>query len=192
VYVVHNANNDGRDVVIEHAIQPNWKLVSDVKADETTPTHRRFKVHVDAKHTEKLKVDESYPVSSMYEVANLGNDDVEMFVKAKNISPEVEKALRVVLAKKAAVAELDNQIRTREEQQKSISDDQARLRENLKALKGSAEERELVQRYTHQLNAQEDTLDRLKKEVSDLRTQRASAQSDLKTTISSLTIDVTT
>jgi SMC interacting uncharacterized protein involved in chromosome segregation len=114
-----------------------------------------------------------------------------MFVKAKNISPEVEKALRVVLAKKAAVAEIDNQIRTREEQQKGISDDQARLRENLKALKGSAEERELVQRYTHQLNAQEDMLDRLKKEVADLRTQRATAQADLKTTVASLTMDVT-
>ena len=191
VYVVSNANADARDVVIEHAIQPSWKLVSDVKPEETTPTHRRFKVHVDAKQSAKLKVDEAYPVSSTYALLNLREDEVEMFVKSRAISPEVEKALREVLAKKSAVAAIDGQIKTRQDQQKNIAEDQARLRENMKALKGSAEERELLQRYTHQLNAQEDTLDRLKKELGDLRVQREVAQAQLKETIDGMNLDVT-
>jgi hypothetical protein len=63
------------------------------------------------------------------------------------------------------------------------------LRENVKALKGSAEERELVQRYTYQLNAQEDALDRLKKELTDLHAQRETARADLKT-IDEMSLDV--
>ncbi len=191
VYVVHNTNIDARDVVIEHAIQPNWKLVSDVVPDETTATHRRFKVHVDTKQTATLKVDEAYPVSSTYDMAILRDDDVELFVKNKAISPEVEKALRIVLAKKDALAEIDRQMKSRQEQQKTIAEDQQRLRENLKALKGSAEERELVQRYTRQLNAQEDQLDRLKTELADLHPQREAALADLNKTVAEMTLDVT-
>jgi ribosomal protein L29 len=89
------------------------------------------------------------------------------------------------------VGNIDRQIHSREDQQKTIAEDQARLRENLKALKGSAEERELVQRYTHQLNAQEDTLDRVKRELVDLRSQHDVAQSDLKKTIDELSLDAT-
>ena len=189
-YVIRNANTDARDVVIEHAIQPNWKLVSDVQPDETTTTHRRFKVHIDPKQTTKLKVDESYPTSTTYALSTLRDDDVEYFIKARIISPEVEKALRTVLAKKNAVSTLDHQIQAREEQQKTIADDQVRLRENMKALKGSAEERDLLQRYTRQLNAQEDTLDSLKKQLADLRAQRELAQADLKKTIDEMTLDV--
>jgi hypothetical protein len=59
----------------------------------------------------------------------------------------------------------------------------------VKALKGSAEERELVQRYTYQLNAQEDALDRLKKELTDLHAQRETARADLKT-IDEMSLDV--
>jgi hypothetical protein len=190
-YVLRNANTDGRDVVIEHAIQPNWTLVSEVKPDETTPTHRRFKVHIDAKQTAKLKVDEAYPLSSTYAITNISDDQLDVFVRTKAVSSEVEKALRVVLMKKSALATIDRQIHSREEQEKTIAEDQARLRENLKALKGSAEERELVQRYTHQLNAQEDSLDRFKKELGDLRTQREAAQADLNKTIGDMKLDVT-
>ena len=39
---------------------------------------------------------------------------------------------------------------------KSIDKDQGRLRENMKALKGSPEEKALLQRYTKQLDSQED------------------------------------
>jgi hypothetical protein len=189
-YVIRNANTDARDVVIEHAIQPKWKLTSEVKPDETTPTHRRFKVHIDPKQTGKLSVEESYPVSSTYALTSLRDDDVEVFLRARTISPEVEKALRLVLAKKTAVSTIDRQIQSREDQQKNIAEDQARLRENLKALKGSAEERELVQRYTHQLNAQEDTLDRVKKELSELHARREVANADLKKTIDDMSLNV--
>ena len=135
-------------------------------------------------------MEESYPVSSTYALTSLRDDDVEVFLRARTISPEVEKALRLVLAKKTAVSTIDRQIQSREDQQKNIAEDQARLRENLKALKGSAEERELVQRYTHQLNAQEDTLDRVKKELSDLHAQREVANADLKKTIDDMSLNV--
>ena len=47
--------------------------------------------------------------------------------------------------------------------------DQQRLRENMKALRGSAEEKQLLQRYTRQLDAQETRLDALQTEIAARR-----------------------
>jgi DNA repair exonuclease SbcCD ATPase subunit len=71
-----------------------------------------------------------------------------------------------------------------------IFDDQQRLRENMKALKGSPEEKALLQRYTQQLNEQETRLETLRKEVAQLEQQSATAQEALDKMIASLSFDV--
>jgi len=56
----------------------------------------------------------------------------------------------------------------------------------MKALKGSPEERELLQRYAHELDSQEDRLAVLAKETSDLHTQRDNLQANLNQQLESL------
>jgi len=60
------------------------------------------------------------------------------------------------------------------------------VRENMKALKGSAEEKALVQRYARQLDEQENRLEALRKETTDLEQQRAKAQAELDRLIDAL------
>ena len=61
-------------------------------------------------------------------------------MEGRAITPEIEQALRRILAQKAAVANLESQKEARDGDQDKIFDDQQRLRENMKSLKGSAEE----------------------------------------------------
>jgi predicted nucleic acid-binding Zn-ribbon protein len=70
-----------------------------------------------------------------------------------------------------------------------IEKDQARLRENMKALKGSAEERSLIQRYTHELDSQEDALAALRKEMEDLDRKQEQAQNELETMVGQIVLD---
>src|SRR4051794_10406040 len=70
----------------------------------------------------------------------------------------------------------------------SINRDQGRIRENMKTLKGSAEEKDLVQRYTRQLNSQEDRLATLNKETADLQTQQSQEQQKLEAMVQQITI----
>ena len=64
------------------------------------------------------------------------------------------------------------------------------MRENLAALKTSAEERQLVARYASQLNTQEDRLVVLRKEIEDLEVQRGKAQDELVRLANAVTLDV--
>jgi len=80
-------------------------------------------------------------------------------------------------------------LQTGQTSQNEIVRDQTRLRANLSALKGSAEQRTLAKRYTDELNQQEDKLAAIRKELDTLKQQRATAQQDLSNKIEALHID---
>ncbi|MBI3281939.1 MAG: hypothetical protein HYZ57_19105 [Acidobacteria bacterium] len=122
-------------------------------------------------------------------VSNLTEDRVAAFVSSKSINTSIEEGLRRILAQKNVVAGLEAQKEAHEGEMENIFDDQQRLRENMKALKGSAEEKALVQRYTQQLNQQESRLEALRREVAQVERDREGAQRALERMIQELSFD---
>jgi DNA repair exonuclease SbcCD ATPase subunit len=102
----------------------------------------------------------------------------------------LEAALRKVLAQHRVVADLASQSSAREDESQKIFDDQQRLRGNIKALKGSAEEKALLQRYTKQLDAQESRLEALRKEQAEIEARQGVADAELTRMIQELVFDV--
>src|SRR5690554_1874812 len=70
-------------------------------------------------------------------------------------------------------------------------DNKGRLRENMKALRGSAEEKALLLRYTKQLDDQETQLAALRKNIQDTETQRDRENDQLEKMIDDLQLDAT-
>jgi chromosome segregation ATPase len=87
------------------------------------------------------------------------------------------------------VQKLEQEMEDRQKDIDRIVDDQGRLRENMKALRGSAEEKALLQRYTKQLDDQETQLAGLRKKIQDTEVQRDSAQTQLATMIDELHLE---
>jgi hypothetical protein len=70
----------------------------------------------------------------------------------------------------------------------AINTDQARIRENMKALRGSIEEKALLARYTHQLNSQEDRLTLLHKEITELEQEQIVERKKLEDMVQHITL----
>jgi len=188
-YTIRNRDTSPRTVIIEHPIQSGWKLEQDMKPDESTTSFHRFRMSIDPKKTETLVVKEHRPISSRYELTNLNDDQIGFFLEQKMINPEVEQALRQIIKQKNDIAGLDAEINSRQAQITSISEDQQRVRENMKALKGSAEEKTLVERYARQLNQQEDQIESLHKQIADLQQKRDDAQRVLNNSVQQLSLE---
>ncbi len=190
IYTIRNADAKERVVIIEHPNRSGvgWKMTGSTKPEETAPGVYRFRVPVAAKSNATLTVEEARPDQTTYQVANLSDDQVALFVRQRTITPEVELALRPVLAKKAEIASVNSELNARELQRKEIFSDQERLRENLKALKGSSEEKALVVRYTRQLDEQENRLDVLKRETDEREKLRLKLQAELNALVEGLKI----
>jgi septal ring factor EnvC (AmiA/AmiB activator) len=151
----------------------------------------RFRVAIGAKQSTTLEINESHPVETRVEVNSVTDDQVALMLKENAITPAIEQALRKILAQKDEVAALSAEVDKRDSDTTTIYDDQQRLRENLKALKGSAEEKALTQRYTKQLADQESRLDQLRLEKEDFQKKAAAAQEQLDTMIEGLAIEAT-
>jgi hypothetical protein len=188
-YTARNADGKARALVIEHPNRPGWKLLGDAKPAETAPGVYRFLLQVAAKSSATLTVDESRVLDTTYQVSNLTSDQIAMIAKQRALAPEVEQALRAVVAKKAEVSAVAAEMTSRSRETDQIFRDQERLRENLKALKGSAEEKTLVIRYTRQLDEQETRLDTIKREVADREARRARLQSELDALVQGIAVE---
>lgn len=188
-YMVRNRDTSARSVVIEHPLRQGWKLVKGIEPAESTVSFYRFRLNADAKKTSTLTVKEYHPISRRYEISNINDNMVAFFVSQKSINAEIEKALRGILAQKSAIAALDVEAASFKEKSTAIGEDQQRLRENMKALKGSAEEKSLVERYAREMNEQEDRVQALQRGLADVRAKREAAQKTLNETMAGLQLD---
>jgi len=188
-YTFRNEDTTPRTVIVEHPVRTGYSLRGDAKPEETTAQWMRFRVEVGSKQTETLKVEEARPLEASFQISMLNKDQVALFVKERSISPTVEEALRGVFRQSDAVESLEAQHQEREDEIRKIYDDQQRIRENLKALTDSANEKALVQRYTKQLDDQENRLDALRRESAQIQTQIDDANQALEKTIQSLSFD---
>jgi hypothetical protein len=188
VYTVRNEDAEPRVLVIEHPVRPGWTVGGTVSPFETTAVWHRFKVPVAGRTTATFAVDEVRPVQMEYAVSSITIEQIGVFVKGQLISADTETALRRIIVQQAEVARLAAEITARESAQAAIDQDQIRVRENLKALKGSLDERHLVQRYVRQLDEQENRLVALRKEVQALEILRAAAQAELEKLIEALLV----
>jgi len=188
-YLVRNAAPEARTVIVEQPIRQGWQLDSDPKPAETTPTAYRFRVATQPAETVRLHVGERRTYDMAYRLVDTTDEQLTLILRNANATSALTQQLEPVFAAKRNVASIDTQIHSKQSDINQITEDQKRLRENLSALKGSAEERSLAKRYTEELNQQEDRLATLHKDLDTLHQQREAAQQDLANKIESLSIE---
>jgi chromosome segregation ATPase len=159
--------------------------------EEKAPGVYRFRLEVPAKATATLPVEEGHIQETTYQLSDLTDDQIALFVRQQTITPEMQQALAKVTAQKAVVARLEEEMELRQKDIERIVDDQGRLRENMKALRGSPEEKALLQRYTRQLDEQETRLDALRKKIEETEAQHDQANEVLEKMIDNLELEAT-
>ena len=190
LYIARNQDQLTRTLVIEHPARAEWQLARAAKEpDEKAPGVYRLRLEIPSKATASLPVEEVRTLATSYQLSNLDEDQIGLFVKHRTITPEMAQALAKISTQKAVVAKLEEEMENRQKDIDRIVEDQGRLRENMKALRGSAEEKALLQRYTRQLDEQETQLDVLRKRIKDTEAQRDNANAQLEKMIDDLQIE---
>ena len=189
-YTIRNADTEPRQVIVEHPAEEEWELTpSTPKPEESSQSFHRFRVSVEAGKTAELTVESVHPEETTFALTNLDHDEVALLVQQKRMTPPLQQAFDRILKQKAKVEEISSRISERKRESDQIAADQNRIRENMKALKGSSEEKALLQRYVGQFDAQESRLAVLRKESGDLSVQEAQARAELDRVIMEANVD---
>ena len=189
---IRNADKGARVVVVEMPVQAGWSFTKETpKPEESTVSFHRFRVPVEGGKTSELTIESVYPELTQYALTNLDSNLVMALGQQQRITPALQQVFDRILAQKRKVSDLDLQIMERRQEADRIGADQNRIRENMKALKGSAEEKSLLQRYTGELNKQEDRLSAIRTELEDLQPKRTDAAAELDRMVMAINIEET-
>lgn len=189
-YTFRNEDSTPRAVLVEHPIRGGFRLQPGLEPAETTAAYYRFRLPVKSKETASLVVEEARPVESAIQISEITEDHIELYMRQKSIPEEAVAAFRRILALQSAASDLAERVEELEERREEIFKDQERVRENLKSLKGTPEEKALTQRYTQQMNEQESKLQALREETEALRKRREAAENEVTKATQALALDV--
>jgi hypothetical protein len=185
-YVVKNAAQEKRLVLIEHPLRPDWKLIEPKEPAERTRSVYRFRVPVDPGKTEKLLVVEEFP---RLEEVVLGRGDMtaaRLYVSRTELSEKLRAALQQIVKLQDELAALTAQRTEKETRIKEIEQEQARLRSNMRELDRAGE---LYKQYVEKLTKQEAEFEALRVQIADLRAQEMAKRKELSDYITALNIE---
>jgi hypothetical protein len=103
----------------------------------------------------------------------------------------MEQAPQKIMDQKTVVAKLEQEMENQQRGIDRIVEDQEQPRENIKALRGSAEEKTLLQRYAKQLDEQETQFEGLRRTIRDTEAQHNKANDQVQKMIDGLQIEAT-
>lgn len=188
-YTVKNKAKTKRVVWVEHPFASDWKLIlPEGEPAERTAEFYRFAVPVAAGETQALKVSEEQPYGQSVTLLSTDVSTISFYMEGDATSsraPALKKALQEVIARRAAIDDLESDARLREDERDNLTEEQGRIRENMAVLdKGAA----LYRRYTNELDQQENRLNELRKEVSKLRADADRKLRELRVYLDGLTV----
>jgi hypothetical protein len=191
-YKARNENATPTTLIIEHRLGSGWRLVEGQTPVESTADAQRFRVVLAAGKETVHEVREMRQGETRIEVGNVDEVMIAQLVKSGISAAALEGALRPVFDEKAELSRAERRMDALEHEQQSIAQDQQRLRENMKALRGSSEEKQLLQRYTKQLDEQETRLATLQADVTRTTAEMEKLRTEVATLIGNVSFDLTT
>lgn len=179
VYAVKSQTGKDTALYLDHPKTGGYKLSEPAKAEEEVDGHYRFKIEVKAGQTTELKVRESMPAASTISLLGTPTETIRFYLQQRYLS-EAAKALLTQLI--AAQGEI-NRLRQRESdlgaERTRITEDQARVRENLRVLRDTPSELELRKKYLAQLEKSETRIEAMREEAKQVTSARQTVEAEL-------------
>ena len=122
------------------------------------------------------------------QLAGFGSDEMTVFLSQHRVDETIKGRLTRLLEAKQRISDVETRIKRIDGDVGEISNDQRRLRDNIKALEGTREAKQLIARYVAKVNGQEDELEGLRKQKATLEIELQSRQKELQQSIEAMEI----
>jgi hypothetical protein len=171
-YKINNKTNEEKELYLDHPKTYGYKFIEKPIEPEETPNFWRFKITLKPKDAITFKLKEQREDYTSYYIRNWSKDDilkrVGFYVKQKFINETLEAQLKEIAE---LIQTLNDKTKMRDklyEEKDLMSDEQARLRENIAVLGEDTQSISLKERYVKKLNDQESRFEKISAEVKKL------------------------
>ena len=166
-YTIVNRNDAERLVLVEHPVRNDFHLTDDVsKPAETASDVYRFEVKVPAGKTATQVVTEERVIGSQVQLTNSNDDQIRIFINSTASSPKVKEGLKQGVALRWDLNKTQREIAEQQLQLKTITEDQVRLRANLKEMPPTAA---AYKRYLDKFDQQETQIEKYQADIKKMQ-----------------------
>jgi hypothetical protein len=185
-YTVKNRNEQERTVLVEHPVTHPFKLVDTAKPSETAADVYRFELKVPAGASKTLTLNEERDLAQTVSVSNTPDEQIKFFLSQPVIGAALKKGLQRVMALRWDVAKTRREIAEQQRQLNTITQDQIRLRANLKEMPSTAK---AYKRYLEKFDQQETQIEQYQADIKKLQSTEHSQQKQLDDFLASFTAE---
>src|SRR5262249_52206497 len=185
-YTIVNRNDQERLVLIEHPVRNEFKLIDTDKPAETASDFYRFEVKVAAGKNETQKVTEERILNETVSISNNGDEQNRFFLNHTVSSKAVKDGLKQALDLRWDLEKTRREIQEQEKQLKVITDDQTRLRLNLREMPSTAA---AYKRYLEKFDQQETQIEQYQATIKSLQTQEHAKKKAFEDFINNLNVE---
>jgi hypothetical protein len=166
-YTIVNRNDAERLVLVEHPVRNDFHLTDDAaKPAEAASDVYRFEVKVPAGKTATQVVTEERVLGSQVQLTNSNDDQMRIFINSTASSPKVKEGLKQGVALRWALNKTQREIADQQLQLKTITEDQVRLRANLKEMPPTAA---AYKRYLDKFDQQETQIEKYQADIKKMQ-----------------------
>jgi hypothetical protein len=185
-YTADNKSSTDKTLIIEHPVRPTWKLITPEKPMETTDALHRFKLPLPVGKPATLTVKQEHVESQMIAILPCDIGQLQVYATNTEIPEKVRTVLTKTIQLKQALADTERRISEKNQQIETISNEQSRLRENMKAVDRQSQ---YYTRLVNKLNDQESQIEQLRKDADALRDQMTKQRAELESYVNSAAAD---
>ncbi|MFX1449538.1 MAG: hypothetical protein ACFFCM_01775 [Promethearchaeota archaeon] len=168
-YIIRNKTDEQKEVVIEHPKIDKWDLFETPDPFEESKNFYRYKATLAPNSSEKLLIKTRNVQIEYKYYSDVSKYDIEAWYELKLINDEQRDFLMKIWKATTKLSDLRAEIESLENDKNNISNDQNRLRENIKVIKTSYEERQLREKYIKKLEDQEEILEKIESNIAKLQ-----------------------
>jgi hypothetical protein len=175
-----------RTIIVEHPKLPSHDLKSQTKPAEETQTLYRFEVGVEPAKQASLTVTQEITYSQQFDLLTYDAPTMARFQTEGKASKAVLDAFREAQRRQGEIQAAADTISRLENERAEISNDQSRVRENMKAIDRTTD---LYATYIKKLSDQERRVNDIADQVRTARQKQAELQSAFSAWLAALSID---
>jgi hypothetical protein len=170
-----------RDAVLylDHAKAPQYGLAEPAKPEDEADGQYRFKVELKAGQAVSLKVRETQPAVTQVALLGTPAETIRFYLQQRYLSDAARKFLAELVAAQAEIGRRRAEEQELGQERQRLTEDDARVRENLRVLRDAAGELEMRKKYLQRLQESDLRLEKIREELKAKSADRAARERDL-------------
>lgn len=184
IYTLSNQTDKEKTVYIEHPVRDKWGLAeSSAKPETVTDRYYRFRVVLEPFATAVVPVVEQLGQMDSYQLSSLSQQQLDLFISRRYIDAALRQKLEKLIALRGSINLVSQKMQLLTAEVTSITQDQARFRENIESLAKTPEAKQLIARYIAKANEQETRLEQIEAERKAAQAEKERLERELSAEI---------